>query len=162
MATHFTTFVLPAAAAPGLEYDTPFLVLAADTAEETAAIPLVTSLRRMGNAVMPYSHAAMVLGEVRVADAWITAVEQYDAAAKVVVLREPVPADISTEYASVLEGVTGLDLPPWVGMLLAGQLHAASRDVPVTAGEDPLSIGIDPTAPTVLPAWAHQIITPRR
>jgi hypothetical protein len=38
MAIHHTTYVLPAAAF-GLPHDTPFVVLAADTAEETGAIP---------------------------------------------------------------------------------------------------------------------------
>jgi hypothetical protein len=103
----------------------------------------------------------MVLGPFPVSDTWAAAVqEDYEGAAKIVVLREPVPHDISTEYAAVAEGVLGPDLPPWLGQLLAGQLHAATRDVPVSCGQDPLSISIDPSAPTSLPGWAHQIITP--
>ncbi|MET8680039.1 hypothetical protein ABZW18_21260 [Streptomyces sp. NPDC004647] len=158
MAVHYTTFVLQASVS--LPDDTPVLVLGADTAEEIPGIPLVTSLHRIDNAVMPFSHAAMVLGEFPVSDAWIEAVQGYDSAAKVVIIREPVPAGASTEDVFVAEGVRGESLPPWVGPLVAQKLHAAMRDVPVTYGEDPLSIGIVPSAPTSFPAWAHRIITP--
>lgn len=160
MAIHYTSFVLPAAAI-GLSYDTPFLVFGADTVEEIETIPLVTSLHRTGNSVMPFCHASMVLGEIPVTDRWAeTVMEQYDDRAKVVIVRDPVPAGVPTEYAELAKGVLGPDLPAWLGLMLGQQLHSASRDVPCTAGEDPMSIGIDPSAPTTYPAWAHQIIEP--
>ncbi|MDX2710116.1 hypothetical protein PV350_46160 [Streptomyces sp. PA03-6a] len=100
----------------------PFVVFGADTAEETDAIPLVTSLHRIANSAMPFVHVSMVLGPFPVSDAWNTAVDTgYGGRAKIVILREPVPADISTEYAELTEGVLGPDLPPWVGMLLQGR-----------------------------------------
>lgn len=161
MAIHHTTFVLPAAVL-GLGYDTPFLVLGAETAEEVDSIPCVTSLHRIGNSVMPFMHASPVLGELPVSDTWAEAAVKYDDACKVVLLREPVPRDISTEYAEITEGVLGPDLPPWVGMLLYQELHVVSRDVPVSKGASALSIGVDVKAPTSLPAWADQTITPVR
>jgi hypothetical protein len=132
------------------------------TAEETTAVPLITSLHRVGNTAMPFSHASMVLGEIPVSDTWARTVEQYGNVAKVVILREAVPRDIATGYADVAQGVLGQDLPAWLGMLLAGRLHAGTRDVPVTSGDDPMSIGIDPAAPATFPEWAHQVITPDR
>lgn len=163
MSIHYLTFVMPGAVM-GLPHDTPFFVLGAESAEEFGAIPAVTSLHRIGNHVMPFSHASMVLGETRVTDVWATtSTEQYDGRAKVVVLRDPVPQDVSTEYADLTEGVLGPDLPPWLGLMLAAELRSYTRDVPVTVGrdaQDVMSIGIDPSAPTTFPAWAHQIIPP--
>jgi hypothetical protein len=156
---HYSTFVLPTAASR-LPYDVPFVVFGADTAEENEHIPMVTSLHRIRNEAMPYCHAAPVLGAIPVSDGWAQAVEGYDRAAKVVILREPVPRDIATTYAPAWEGVLGPDLPPWLGAMLDQRLHAAVRDVPVSAGEDPLSIGIDPAAPTTYPEWAQRIINP--
>jgi hypothetical protein len=163
MSLHYTTFVMPGAVM-GLPHDTPFLVLGAETAEEVGSIPAVTSLHRVGNYVTPFSHASAVLEEVPVTDLWgAVSREQYDERAKVVVLRDPVPRDISTEYAELTEGVLGPDIPPWVGLMLAMKLRSYTRDVPVTVGEstsDILSIGIDLTAPTTFPEWAHQAIPP--
>ncbi|WP_206743402.1 hypothetical protein, partial [Streptomyces graminilatus] len=145
-----------------VSYDTPFLVLGADSTEETGTIPAVTSLHRIGNYVTPFSHASMVLGEVPVTDLWASVSrEQYDARAKVVVLRDTVPQDVSTEYAELAQGVQGADIPPWVGLMLAMEIRSYTRDVPVTVGEiaeDVLSIGIDPAAPTTFPAWAQQTL----
>ena len=156
---HHTTFVMPDVAS-GLGYDVPFLVLGADTPEEAARIPLVTSLHRIHNSAMPFVHASPVLGEFPVTDAWATAVsQQYDDRAKVVLLRDPIPAGISTEYAELTKGVLGPNLPPWLGAMLEGAIRSAVRDVPVTAGTNPLSVGIDPTALTgSIEAWAHQLL----
>ncbi|SEE85380.1 hypothetical protein SAMN05216483_6801 [Streptomyces sp. 2131.1] len=163
MPIHYTTFVMPGAVM-GMPHDTPFFVLGAEFKEELGSIPAVTSLHRIENQMMPYSHASMVLGEVPVSDLWATtSTEQYDGRAKVVILRDPVPHDVDTKYAELTEGVLGPDLPPWLGLMLAGEIRSYSRDVPVTVGRDfadVMSIGIDPSAPTTFPAWAHQVIPP--
>ncbi|MER5599890.1 hypothetical protein [Streptomyces sp. NPDC002265] len=107
MAIHFTTFVMPGAAM-GQPHDTPFLVLGAETAEEIDTIPAVTSMHRVGNHAMLLCHAAPVLAEVPVTDLWgKVSAEQYDARAKVVVVRDPVPADITTQYADLTQGCRG-------------------------------------------------------
>ena len=104
MTVHHTTFVLPPTGS--LPHATPFVVFGADTEAETERIPLVTSLHRIGNSATPFSHASPVLGPFPVSDAWARAVEEdYDERAKMVILREPVPADISTEYADLARGV---------------------------------------------------------
>lgn len=159
---HFTTFVLPPFSS-GLDYPVPFLVLAAEAAQDIPHLPLPTSLHRRGNEVMAFAHARMLeeeLGPIPVSDAWIQAASEYEGAAKIVVIQQPLPRDIATTYAEPTVGVSGEDLPSWVGALLMGQLHAVVRDVPLSAGESALSIGIDPSAPTTLPEWAHQTITP--
>ena len=160
MASHYTTFVLPGTAV-GLDYDTPALILGADSVQETRALPLITSIHRIGNEAMGYVHASPLNWVFPVTDAWAdTAEQQYDHRAKVIVLREPVPAGVSTEHADLTRGVLGPDLPAWVGVFLAGQLNYAGRDVPVGSGEDLLSVMIDPAAPTTLPGWAHQSAIP--
>ncbi|MEV0733992.1 hypothetical protein [Polymorphospora sp. NPDC050346] len=81
--------------------------------------------------------------------------------AKVVLIREPVPRDISTEWASLSQGVRGPDLPPWGGRLIVRELTAAWRDVPVSSGPGLLDIMVMPSAPTGLDGWADQMITPQ-
>ncbi|MFB8199357.1 hypothetical protein [Kitasatospora purpeofusca] len=159
MSVHFTTFVLPKTAI-NLPHDTPFLVFGADTAEEITSIPLATSLHVIGNELMPLVHASETY-PVPVSDHWIRAsMEEYDRAAKVAVVLEPVPADISTEWAELTEGALGPDLPPWLSMMLFAKLHVVTRDVPVTSGTGVADIGMVVGAPTTLPAWAHQEIVP--
>ena len=158
MAVHYTTFVLPGSASD-LPDDTPFLVIGVDTDVEIPELPWITSLHRVGNAVTPFVHATPVLGDVPVTDRWADAVTRYGDLAKVVVLLEMVPGDISTEYATVAAGVTGEDLPPWLGAMLAGQIRCATRDVLVSSGAHLTSVCIDPAAPTTFPEWAQQIIT---
>ena len=161
MTVHHTTFVLPPTELS--PHATPFVVFGADTEAETEQIPLVTSLHRIGNLATPFSHVNPVLGVFPVSDAWARAVgEDYDGRAKVVILREPVPTGISTEDADLARGVLGPDPPAWTGILLAGRIRAASRDVPVTSGTGVGSIGCDPPAPTgSIAAWAHQLIPPQ-
>ncbi|WP_405541028.1 hypothetical protein OG478_52610 [Streptomyces phaeochromogenes] len=79
------------------------------------------------------------------------------------ILRDPVPQDVSTEYAELAEGVQGADTPPWVGMMLVMEIRSYARNVPVTVGEsaeDVLSIGIDLAAPPTFPHWAQQVLPP--
>ncbi|MEY9842893.1 hypothetical protein [Streptacidiphilus sp. EB103A] len=160
MGSHYTTFVLPGTAV-GLDYDTPILIFGADSVQETRGLPLVTSIHRIGNEAMGYVHASPLGWAFPVTDVWAnTAEEQYDHRAKVIVLREPVPAGVSTEHADLARGVLGPDLPSWLGLLLAGRLNHAGRDVPVSSGKSALSVMIDPAAPTTLPGWAHQSLTP--
>ncbi|MGW2539284.1 hypothetical protein ACWC5I_00030 [Kitasatospora sp. NPDC001574] len=159
MSVHFTTFVAPGAVL-SQPHDIPFAVFGADSAEETADIPLPTSLHRLGNEVMPLVHASWG-HPMPVTDLWARVVEeQYGRSAKVVVVLDPVPADISSEWAERTEGMFGLDLPPWLALLFARQLHAVIRDVPVTSGDGLASMGMVVGAPTALPAWAHQEIIP--
>ncbi|RCV53455.1 hypothetical protein [Marinitenerispora sediminis] len=153
---HFTALVIPEHLT-GHGYATPVVVLGADTATEISEIPLVTSLHRIEYEVVPYVHATPVLGRARVSQIWVDAVElDYDRRAKIVVVREPVPGDIDTSYANPATGVTGEDLPPWMRLLLAGQLHLATRDVPVSSGRSAMDVAIDAAAPTTLPEWAQQ------
>jgi hypothetical protein len=159
---HFTTFVL-APSVSAFDYPIPFLVLGAESAQDIPHLPLPTSLHRHGNEVMAYSHKRKLeeeLGPIPVSDAWIQAVAEYEGHAKIVVVQEPLPRDIATTYAEPAVGVSGQDMPPWMEPLLRQQIRAVVRDVPLSAGESALSIGIDPTAPTTLPGWAHQTITP--
>ncbi|UXY32382.1 hypothetical protein [Streptomyces sp. HUAS TT20] len=128
------------------------------------SIPPVISLHRVGNMVTPFRHASMVLGEIPVSDVWGAVVrEQYDARAKIVILRDPVPAEVDLPYAELTEGLLGEDLPAWLGLMMAMEIRSYARDVPVTVGEsseDILSIGIDPAAPTTFPEWAQQVVPP--
>lgn len=159
---HFTTFVLPAEDERA-ERTIPFLVLAAEDPDDVEQLALPTSLHRIGNEVMAYARARALdqgPGPMPVSDAWILAVADYEAEAKVAVILEPVPAAAPTDEAAPTTGVDGADLPWWTGHLLNGQLHAAIRDVPVSAGADPMSINIVPHAPQELDAWAERMITP--
>lgn len=157
---HYTTFVVP----PGLisELPTPFLVLAAQEARDVDRLPLPTSLHRIGNEVMAYTRARALteeLGAVPVSDAWIQAVNDYEGTSKVVVVREPLPSGRLTVNEDLHVGVSGEGLPGWVQDLLDQRIAAAVREVPVSAGTDPMSIGIVPSAPGSLPGWAHHIIS---
>ncbi|WP_435108092.1 hypothetical protein [Nocardiopsis synnemataformans] len=159
---HFTTFVLPAEDRRA-ERTIPFLVLAAEEPDDVEQLALPTSLHRIGNEVMAYARARALSespGPMPVSDAWILAVSDYEAEAKVVVILEPVAAAAPTDEAVPTTGVGGADLPWWTGRLLNGQLRAAARDVPVSAGADPMSINIVPSASQELSAWAERIITP--
>lgn len=163
MSIHYSTVVWPAAET-GFDWDTPLLVLAGETAADVASIPLPTSLHRVGNEVMPFTHAAMRddFGPIPVSDAWIAAVEGgYDGRAKAVVALDPLPAGVSTNSVPVEEGVGGEKMPMWLGPLLAGAVRVAIRDIDVSVGIDPgdvMAIMIDPSAPTSLPDWAEQMI----
>lgn len=103
---HFTTFVIA-----GLRPPTPVLVLAPETGPEVGALPLVTSLHRVGNEVTGYVHASPLPAPVPVSDRWIEAVEGYGREAKVVLVLEPLPADISTGYAPPAQGWTARTCP---------------------------------------------------
>ncbi|PPS91480.1 hypothetical protein [Streptomyces sp. MH60] len=67
MSIHCTTFVIPDAVM-GLPHDTLVIVLRAKSAEESGTNPAVTSLHRVGNHVVPFSHSSMLLGGTRVTD----------------------------------------------------------------------------------------------
>ncbi|MFI1203562.1 hypothetical protein ACH4VR_29720 [Streptomyces sp. NPDC020883] len=144
------------------DFHVPFFVLGADTVEEIQTIPLVTSVHRIENEIMPYSHASEVLGPAPVTDLWARTVdEEYDSRAKVVMVLDPVPTGVSTEYAAMAEGVLGPDLPPWLGLMLAAKLRCATRDVPCGSGTSVTSGLMDPSASTTdITAWAHQMVEP--
>jgi hypothetical protein len=97
------------------------------------------------NAAFPFRHVSEVLCPFPVSDTWVKVTgESYDDRCKIVLLHQPVPFGINTEYAGLTKGVLGPDLPSWLGMMLDGKIRAASRDVPVTVGSDFLTAGIDP------------------
>ncbi|MFD4406708.1 hypothetical protein ACFWPH_28495 [Nocardia sp. NPDC058499] len=163
MSIHYSTAVWPATDT-GFDWDIPLLVLGGETPADIARIPLPTSLHRVGNEIMPYTHATMRddIGPIPVSDVWIDAVETgYDNRAKVVIALDPTPRGDTTRTALVEEGVSGEKMPTWLQPLLAGAVRAATRDIPVSVGADHydiLAIKIDPTALTDLPGWANQMI----
>ncbi|MFD8385218.1 hypothetical protein ACFV2X_43000 [Streptomyces sp. NPDC059679] len=140
MAIHFTAFVLPAATS-GLSHDMPVLAVGADTAEETEEISLVLSIHQARGIAVPLSPALKALAEIPVSQAWVTAVEQHNRRARAVLLREAISADIPSRYKEFAEEL-GPDVPSWAGMLLSGRILVATRDVPVTSGEDPLLMSL--------------------
>jgi len=148
---HFTSFVIPQLNPPA-----PVLVFAPETEQEIDDLPLVTSLHRIGNEVMPYVHARALGHPLPASDRWIEAVEAYGGGAKIVLVLEPLPMDISTEYTRIETGVDGVDLPAWVPGLLMQQYKAASRDVPVSSGGDIADVMIDTSRDhQSLGWWAH-------
>jgi hypothetical protein len=163
MSIHYSTAVWPATDT-GFDWDIPLLVLGGETPADVANIPLPTSLHRVGNEIMPFTHATMRddIGPIPVSDAWIAAVETgYDGRAKAVIALDPTPIGDTTRSAPVEDGVSGEKMPLWLSPLLAGAVRAATRDIPVSVGADHrdiLTIMIDPAAPTDLPGWAHQMI----
>ncbi|MFC7331368.1 hypothetical protein [Marinactinospora rubrisoli] len=155
---HTEVFTIPARLS-GLGYATPVLAVAADTAEETAGLPLITSAHRIDDEVMAYCHAAAVLGPIAVPRPWVEVVEgEYDRRAKIALLREPVPREVEAGDAELAAELGGRDVPAWAGRLVAGRLHAALRDVAVSAGRGVMDLMMDPTAPTTYPEWAEQIL----
>ncbi|WP_280426420.1 hypothetical protein [Nocardia carnea] len=58
MRIHYSTAVGPATDT-GFDWDIPLLVLGGETLADVANIPLPTSLHRVGNEIMPYTHATM-------------------------------------------------------------------------------------------------------
>ncbi|MGW5383982.1 hypothetical protein [Nocardia sp. NPDC003963] len=162
MSIHYSTAVWPATDT-GFDWDIPLLVLGGETPADVASIPLPTSLHRVANEIMPYTHATMRddIGPILVSDPWITAAERYDRCAKAVIALDPTPRGDTTHTAPGDDGVSGEKMPRWLRPLLAGAVRAATRDIPISVGVDHrdfLAIMIDPAAPTVLPDWAHQMI----
>lgn len=153
MTAHFITTVLPGSAM-GLDYDVPLLVFGGESPDDLAQVPLATSIHRIDNEIQTLEHASLSGVAIPVNNAWITAVEQYDQAAKIVIIRDPVPAGTLTTHVPVAEGVES-GLPDWLGEMLAGTVRWATRDVPVSAGTGPASIMMDMRpAGATLEEWA--------
>lgn len=157
MTAHFTTTVLPGPAM-GLDYDVPLLIFGGETPADLARVPLATSIHRIGNEIQTIEHASMSGFAIPVNNAWIAAVEQYDQAAKIIIIRDSVPTGTLTTHAPAAEGVES-GLPDWLGEVLTGSIRSAQRDVPVSEGTGPASImmSMEPAGATI-EEWAHRLM----
>ncbi|MFJ4960225.1 hypothetical protein [Streptomyces sp. NPDC088739] len=157
MATHFISVVLPPELT-GASVASSLLVLAGETAQDIASLPLPVALHTQGNELYGYGpHAQPFFGPLPVSDIWLWAtapVGPYKAQTRVAVILEPVPADIATTYVPVELGVEGGDLPPWLMDALHGRYEMAVREMLVSSGSI-LMLDTALGAPTKLPEWAN-------
>lgn len=117
MANHVTACVLPAPVS-GHSHDIPVVAVGADTAQETSEIPIILSIHQKADRAVLLSTELTALDEIPVSDAWTMAVDQHGRRVRVVLLLDPIPADIPAKCKAFAEKL-GADVPPWTGMLLA-------------------------------------------
>ncbi|MEX2985689.1 hypothetical protein [Streptomyces sp. C36] len=163
MGIHFTTAVIPAARS-GTEYDTAAVFLGPEMEADVPRLPLPATLHIVGNTVTPFAaHGRPVGDPMPVSDRWVQAsraVGGYGAQAKVVVLLEPLPEEVSTADVPVQMGIGEDGLPGWLPGVLEGRYKMAMRDVTVSEGSVLLldtALGV----PAQLPEWATVLHDPR-
>lgn len=162
MGIHFTTAVIPAARS-GTEHDTAAVFFGPEMAADIPALPLPATLHVIGNEAAPFAAGGRQVGvPMPVSDHWVQAsrsVGGYGAQAKIVVLLEPLPEEVSTADVPVPMGVGEDSLPSWLPGVLEGRYKMAVRDVTVSEGSALLldaALGV----PARLPEWAEVLHDP--
>ncbi|ASR39902.1 hypothetical protein BAY61_31970 (plasmid) [Prauserella marina] len=170
MTIQFLTFVVQTSRV-GFDYDVPTLVVYTDVADEIDHLPLVEQLLQEDDTTVTpiargYSPLAQHrhddipdhrLAPVPVSAEWLHVMrEQYDHRAKIMMVRDPIPANTNTEPSTMATGAApGITLPAWLNILFPPtDTRIAGRDVPVQ-NDILMTIATQPRAFTSVEEWAN-------